>query len=87
MSSSSLQQKSIFTSLKYVTKADVTVCSIMSVKICPAVFVHLLQFRTCAGGYALRRGALTMIQEQKLLANFNCCLIMVNNLTSYISLS
>ena len=54
MNSSRLQQKSIFTSLKYVTKAGVTACSIMSVKICPAVFVYLLQFRTCAGGYALR---------------------------------
>ena len=42
MNSSRLQQKPIFTPLKYVTKAGVTACSVMSVKICPAVFVHLL---------------------------------------------
>ena len=33
----------------------------------------------------VRQVTTTMTQEQKLLANFNCCLIMADNLTSYIS--
>ena len=31
-----------FTASKYVSKAGVTVCSAMSAKTCPDVFVHLL---------------------------------------------
>ena len=42
MNNSRLQQKSIFTPLKHVTKAGVTACLVMSVNICPPVFVHLL---------------------------------------------
>ena len=37
-----LQQISIFTPVKYVSKAGVTACSAISAKICPVVFVLLL---------------------------------------------
>ena len=57
MNSSRLQQKSVFTSLKYVTKAGVMACSVMSVKICLVVFMHFdnQTFRTCAGSYSLTK--------------------------------
>ena len=40
--SSRLSKTCFFTTFKYLTWADVAVCSAMCTKICPAVFVHLL---------------------------------------------